>query len=156
MRMWKPLTIGAILAMMPAAVRAQATPDLSAAAAQIMKADADFAKSVADKNRERFLSFVADVTTFNGGSPSELKGKDAVWKSWSQYFAPDGPSLTWAPIKAEVIGGGDVGYTIGRSVHRSKGPDGKIVERRGQYLTVWNKEKDGSWKVIFDTGSALP
>jgi hypothetical protein len=36
-------------------------------AAQIMKADADFAAAVAQRNRERFLSFLADVTTFNGG-----------------------------------------------------------------------------------------
>ena len=29
-------------------------------------------------DRERFLSFLADVTTFNGGIPSELRGRDAV------------------------------------------------------------------------------
>ena len=30
------------------------------------------------------------------------------------------------------------------------------MERRGEYLTVWRKQRDGSWKVIFDTGSTLP
>ena len=124
--------------------------------AQIMKADADFAKAVADRNREQFLSFIADVTTFNGGSPSELHGRDAVWKEWSEFFSADGPTLSWKPTRAEVVGAGDLGYTTGRSVFRGKGPDGKMAERQGEYVTVWRKQRDGSWKVIFDTGSTLP
>ena len=30
------------------------------------------------------------------------------------------------------------------------------AERRGEYLTVWKKQRDGTWQVIFDTGSTLP
>jgi ketosteroid isomerase-like protein len=55
-----------------------------------------------------------------------------------------------------VIGGGDVGYTTGRSVLRERDRDGKIVERHSEYLTVWRRQRDGSWKVVFDTGSTLP
>ena len=125
-------------------------------AAQIMKADADFAQAVAGKDRARFLSVLADVTTFNGGSPSELHGRDAVMKEWNDFFTADGPTLSWTPARGEVVGAGDLGYTTGRSLFRGKGPDGQLVERRGEYLTVWRKQKDGSWKVIFDTGSTLP
>lgn len=124
--------------------------------AQIMKADADFAASVAQRNRERFLSFLADVTTFNGGSPNELRGRDAVMKDWSDFFVAGGPTLSWTPARAEVVGAGDLGYTTGTSILRGKGPDGSPIERHGEYLTVWRKQKDGSWKVIFDTGSTLP
>ena len=67
-------------------------------------------------------------------------------KDWDDFFNADGPTLTWAPTKGEVLGAGDVGYTTGRSVFRRKGEDGKIVERRGQYLTVWRKQPDGSGK----------
>ena len=132
------------------------SPAHAAEAAQIMKADADFAQSVAAKDRTRFLSFLADVTTFNGGSPSEVRGPDAVMKEWNDFFTADGPTLSWTPTKGEVVGAGDLGYTTGRSLLRGKTPDGKMVERRGEYLTVWRKQKDGSWKVIFDTGSTLP
>ena len=130
--------------------------DHAAEAARIMKADADFAQSVAAKDRTRFLSFLADVTTFNGGSASELRGRDAVMKEWNDFFTADGPTLSWAPAKGEVVGAGDLGYTTGRSLLRGKNADGKPVERRGEYLTVWRKQQDGSWKVIFDTGSTLP
>ncbi|HEY7170475.1 MAG TPA: hypothetical protein VH417_06475 [Vicinamibacterales bacterium] len=39
---------------------------------------------------------------------------------------------------------------------RTRGADGKVTERQTQYITVWKKQNDGSWKVIFDTGSTLP
>jgi ketosteroid isomerase-like protein len=146
----------ALVGVMTAPALLAQAPGHASETAQIMKADADFAQAVADKNRERFLSFLADVTTFNGGSQTELHGRDAVIKDWSDFFAPDGPTLSWTPTHGEVVGAGDLGYTTGRSLFRGKGPDGKMVERRGEYLTVWRKQRDGSWKVIFDTGSTLP
>lgn len=148
----------AICALMLASARAGAqTPNnLKAAADQILESDAAFARSVADKNREKFLSFIADVTTFNGGTANELHGREAVMNAWSDFFAPDGPTLSWTPLNGEVVGAGDVGYTTGRSVYRQKAADGNITERRGNYITVWRKQSDGSWKVVFDTGSTLP
>lgn len=128
----------------------------AASAAQIMQADRDFAKSVAERNREKFLSFIAETTTFNGGTRNELRGRDAVMKDWDAFFDPKGPSLTWAPIRGDVIGAGDVGYTVGRSLFTTTGTDGKITERPGEYLTIWRKQADGAWKVVFDTGSSLP
>lgn len=135
---------------------AVAQPANQAAAAQILQADRDFAKSVADRNKDRFLSFLAEATTFNGGTRNEIKGRDAVWKDWSDFFDPNGPTLEWSPTRAEVIGNGEVGYSVGRSILRQKSADGKIAERRGEYLTVWRKQTDGAWKVVFDTGSSLP
>ena len=158
MSLWNTVATATVFVTLAgSAIDAQApTPNLPAAANEIVKSDAAFAQSVADKNREKFLSFIADVTTFSGGSPNELHGRDAVMNAWDDFFAPDGPTLTWTPIKGEVIGAGDVGYTTGRSLLRQKSADGKVTERRGQYVTVWRKQTDGSWQVVFDTGSTLP
>jgi ketosteroid isomerase-like protein len=131
-------------------------PRYAAERAQILKADTDFARAVADRNREAFLSFLADVTTFNGGAPGELRGREAVWEGWRAFFAADGPVLSWAPTSGEVVGAGDLGYTTGRATTRLKGPDGAPIERHSEYLTVWRRQADGTWKVIFDTGSTLP
>jgi ketosteroid isomerase-like protein len=150
------IVLCAALAAPEVSLSAQGPAEHAAEAAQIMKADADFAQSVADRNRDRFLSFIADVTTFNGGSPTELHGREAVMKDWADFFDPAGPTLSWTPTKGEVIGAGDLGYTTGRSILRGKGPTGNPVERRGEYLTIWRRQPDGSWKVIFDTGSTLP
>jgi ketosteroid isomerase-like protein len=141
--------------MMGSRLAAQAS-NREAAAAEIVRADAAFAQSVAKKDRQAFLSFLADAVTFNGGTPGEVHGREAVMKDWADFFEPNGPTLEWTPIKGEVVGAGDVGYTTGRSTFRRKSGDGTVIERRGQYITVWRRQPDGGWKVVFDTGSTLP
>src|SRR5262249_51775219 len=125
---------------------------LDAARAAIVRADEDFNKSVAERSREAFLALIADGATFGGGTPNEQRGKDAIWRAWSAFFDPKGPTLTWHPYSGEVLAGGDGGYTLGFSERRS--PDGKVF--KGNYLTVWKKQQDGSWKAIFDTGTGVP
>ncbi len=51
---------------------------------------------------------------------------------------------------------GDVGYTVGTWERHTKDGRGAAIVRRGQYLTVWRKEKDGVWRATFDTGSTSP
>lgn len=148
------LSVAFLLAAGAVSLRAQ-PPNYAAEAAAIMRADADFAKSVADRDKTRFLTFIADVTTFNGGTAGEIHGRDAVMKEWNDFFDPAGPALSWAPTKAEVLGGGDLGYSTGSSLVKGKNASGVAVERRGQYLTVWRKQPDGAWRVVFDTGSNL-
>jgi ketosteroid isomerase-like protein len=130
--------------------------DIQAETAAIMRADRDFNQAVADKSRERFLSFIAETAVFNGGTPDEWRGHAAIYQGWSRFFEKDGPTLTWQPTRADVLVGGDVGVSIGSWIRRGKTPDGKATETRGQYVTTWLKQKDGSWKVVFDIGSAEP
>ncbi len=154
----KALGVG-LLAVAGAAAAAAAAPQPAPgrdAAAQILAADAAFAQSVADRDRTRFLSFLSDVPIFNGGTPGEVHGRDAVLRAWNQFFEPGGPTLRWTPSAGQVIGAGDLGFTTGQSVLRDTDASGRAVERRGEYLTVWRRQPDGSWKVVYDTGSTLP
>jgi ketosteroid isomerase-like protein len=130
--------------------------NVKAAAKAIMAADRSFNQAVADRDMDRFLSFVAEMATFNGGTPQEIRGREAVGKAWAPFFRVDGPRLTWKPKKAEVLVGGDVGYTIGTWERLPAPGSGQTKIARGNYMTVWNKQDDGSWKVVFDTGSSEP
>jgi uncharacterized protein (TIGR02246 family) len=154
MLMVKPMAIAALLTVLCGTAATAQGADPQGAA--VLTADAAFARTVADHDRERFLSFIAETATFSGGTPNELHGRDAIIKEWAAFLTPGGPTLTWTPTRGEVLGAGDLGVTTGRSVFRSKGPDGKVVERRGQYVTVWKKQADGRWQVIYDTGSTIP
>ena len=55
-----------------------------------------------------------------------------------------------------MLVGGDLGYTVGNWERRLKAKDGRVVVQHGQYLTVWKKQADGRWQVIFDGGSEAP
>ena len=148
------LMLGALLAVGVMNVRAQRPDPNLAAVAAIMKADADFNQAVADRNVNRFLSFIAEGATFNGGTPGEIRGRDAIAKDWAPFFEPSGPRLTWKPTKAEVLGAGDLGYSVGASEFRTTAGTQTTV-RRGNYLTVWRKQADGAWRVVYDTGSTF-
>lgn len=49
-----------------------------------------------------------------------------------------------------VARSGDLGYTSGLYELKLKGTAGAAVDN-GKYLTIWKKEADGSWEVLFDT-----
>jgi ketosteroid isomerase-like protein len=146
------LTLSCQLAL-AAAAAAQASNVRQTAEAAMLKADRDFNQAMADHDLNRFVSFVATDAVFDS---AEGRGKDAVAKAWAPFFATDGPTISWSPTKAEALVAGDVGYTIGTWERHSKDAAGKAVVRRGQYLTVWRKQMNGSWAATFDTGSTAP
>jgi ketosteroid isomerase-like protein len=58
---------------------------------------------------------------------------------------PDGPKLVWWPLWAGVAKSGDLGFTSGPYT---------INDKPGAwYFTVWAKQKDGTWKWLFDGGT---
>jgi ketosteroid isomerase-like protein len=147
--------LGALLAVGSMTTREQrADPNLTAVAA-IMKADADVNQAVADRDLKRFLSFVGEPATFNGGLADEIHSRDAIAKDWARYFQANGPRLTWKPTKGEILGHGDLGYTVGSWELRAVAAGGQAAVTRGNYLTVWRKQADGAWRVSFDTGSSF-
>ena len=119
----------------------------------MMQADREFDRAAGERDIERFLSLVAENAAFDS---AEGRGRDAVRKAWAPFFAANGPTLRWTPTRAESLVGGDVGYTIGTWERHTKDDRGNDVVRRGQYLTVWRKQKDGVWRAEFDTGSTAP
>jgi ketosteroid isomerase-like protein len=49
-----------------------------------------------------------------------------------------------------------MGYTWGNYEFKTTNKDGKEEAEKGIYMTVWKKQKDGSWKVVADVGSPAP
>ena len=147
------LVVLGVLAVLGGSVLAQTKNPREVAEAEMMKADRDFNQTAADRDLKAFLSFVADNAKFDS---AEGLGKNAVAKAWTPFFEPNGPTISWAPTKAEALVAGDVGYTVGTWERHSKSAAGIAVVTRGEYLTVWRKQKDGIWRVEFDTGSTRP
>jgi ketosteroid isomerase-like protein len=120
--------------------------------AVLLKLEADFAQAVAAHGHQAFVTYFAEdgVELEDGGgiTSREAIGKQPPW--------PDGTSLTWTPVKADMAASGDLGYTYGNYVFKSKNKDGKIEISYGKYMSVWKKQKDGSWKVVVDMGNSSP
>jgi ketosteroid isomerase-like protein len=85
------------------------------------------------------------------GNPALLVGPDAVREFYTLRGEP--ASHTWTPVYAGVAGSRDLGYTIGEYISTGRGPSGAAVQRVGKYLTVWKRQKDGTWRFLVDGGS---
>ena len=117
---------------------------------QITAAEADFAKMCADKGIAEGFTFFADSNAvIKRGNDSLIKGKQGIknFYSASRYA---NASVTWAPDFVEVSEDGDLGYTFGKYTWQAKDSTGKVNEFRGVFHTVWKKQKDGSWKYVWD------
>lgn len=106
-----------------------------------------FAKAFADRDKEKFFSFVADDATFL--SSVTLRGKAAIVERWSRFFnGPEAP-FSWTPERVSVSADGTLGVSTG-PVHAT---DGTNV---GNYLSTWRKQSDGTWKILFDSSGPSP
>ena len=114
--------------------------------------EADFAADVAQHGHAAFITHFAEdgVEVVDGGG---FDTKDAMRK---QPPWPEGTTLTWTPIKAEMAASGDLGYTYGNYVYTAKNKEGKLATSYGKYTSIWKKQKDGQWKVMVDMGNSGP
>ena len=102
----------------------------------------------AEGTRAAFLEFLADDSIVF--EPSPVDGK----KNWGAR--PEGGLwLTWQPVFAAMSASADLGYTTGPSEWRKNKEDEKPAGY-GQYISIWKKQKDGTWKVALDVGHGNP
>jgi ketosteroid isomerase-like protein len=139
------LFIGGIVTVVRSAPPA-AKPDA------LLAVDRAFDAATAERKIDGFSSFLADnVATLRADQPV-LRGKAALQQDWKALLENKSISLRWQPISAEISKSGDLGYTVGSYTITQKDEKGSAIKGSGKYLTVWRLQKDGSWKVEFDTG----
>ncbi len=116
----------------------------------IMQADRDFNKATQEKRAEGWLSYFALDEAAIPNPPTV--GRQAITERYQKLFSDPNFTLTWEPVKAEVFPAGTIGYTTGKYVARFKNKEGKWMESRGHYITLWQKQENETWKIVSDTG----
>lgn len=101
-----------------------------------------FAQTMADRDLEAFASFIAEDAVFSGAAGA-LRGRDAIVDSWSRFFEDPEAPFSWRPERVFVTGDRRMGGTTG-PVHD---PSGKVI---GQFVSTWQMQGDGTWKVVLD------
>lgn len=114
-------------------------------------ADAEyaFAKTSRETNTvNAFRTFLADdAVMFRQGDAVDGK------KLWEER-KPDSTLLNWWPVVADASRSGDLGYTTGPYQFFNKRTD-KTPAGNGFYCTIWQKQKNGEWKIKVDLGVRL-
>jgi ketosteroid isomerase-like protein len=120
----------------------------------LLTADRAFALATAQKGLEGWVGAFAEDGFLVAPEGPLTPGLSGVRATMAPFFADPSSSLAWTPEQAEVAASGDLGYTIGSYERHTKDASGQTIVRTGRYLTIWRKEKNGSWKVAVDIGNA--
>ena len=136
-------TLGFLALLVAFAMPAHAQQNASTAE-EVRAAETAFAKSMADRNLAAFAALLADDAVFFGGK-GVMRGKAAVAADWKRFFDGAAAPFSWAPAEVEVLPSGNLGFTSG-PVYDPKG------QRIGTFNSVWQRQADGTWKIVFDKG----
>jgi ketosteroid isomerase-like protein len=110
---------------------------------QVFAAESTFAASFARRDTAAFAALVAPDAVFFG--QGALRGKAAVVEGWRGMLLEPTPPFSWKPEVVEVLESGTLALSSGPVLD----PQGKRV---GTFNSVWRRERDGTWLVVFDKG----
>ena len=117
---------------------------------ELLKADRDFsAMSVKEGMFSAFLFYIADDGVILRDNSLPSKGKKTLRE---RYAGKSDTSfvLSWDPLFEKISESGELGYTYGIHTTFEKAT-GHIS--KGTYITIWEKQTDGNWKFVLDTGT---
>ncbi|HVG07349.1 MAG TPA: nuclear transport factor 2 family protein [Thermoanaerobaculia bacterium] len=128
---------------------APAEPDLQADLDSLVAAERAFSKTSEEQGtKAAFLANLADDSILFRPGP-------ILGRPWTEARPAPPGLLTWFPVKADIARSGDLGYSTGPWEARPKGKDDTNV-LHGNYVTIWKKREDGTWKLVTDIGNVNP
>lgn len=126
-----------------------ATAAFADAVDEVRNVEIAFAKAFADQNAAKFFSYVADDATFLAARVT-LVGKSEIVRRWTPFFSEKVAPFTWHPERVYVNAAGNIGLSTGPVFDK----DGN---QAGIYSSIWQKNANGEWKILFDgPGSSSP
>lgn len=134
------------IAVFTFAAAAQSKTDAEKIAEKIYETEKAFERAVAEKGiNQAFIEFAApDGVCFLTGAPENCR---EFWKN-----APASSAfLTWNPTFIDISANGLFAVSTGNSVYRAKGKNDPNAFY-GEYLTVWQRQPDNSFKAVLDIG----
>lgn len=130
-----------------------APPDPAAVRASLFAADEAFAAATAEYRLEGWVGAYDSAGIQMAPDDPYTPGIPAIRAAMAPVFADSTFNLSWTPTMAFASEDGTLGYTLGTWVSTRYNAEGKGQVVTGKYVTIWRKQADGSWKVVFDGGN---
>jgi uncharacterized protein (TIGR02246 family) len=112
--------------------------------------EAMMSKDVAAKNWEKLASYYAEDAVLMSPEAPAAVGTEAI-KGLGKMMADSQADLNFHANKVDVAKSGEIGYTQGAYTLTMTDPKTKkVMSEKGNYVTVYKKQADGSWKIVQD------
>jgi len=116
----------------------------------------DWSASAQAKDPAKFASFYTeDAIVMLAGAP-DFKGRPAISEGITGMMKDPAFALSFEADKVVVARAGDLAYETGTYSMSMTGPDKKPATEKGNYVVVWRKEPDGTWKAAIDAPISDP
>ena len=125
--------------------------DPAAIVAQLKASEAKWNRAYADHDAVALAAaYAPDAALANPGA-ALVTGADAIRKETASFASDPNLKVAFASDRIQVARSGDLAYTRGHYTLTMSDPaTKKPVDSGGNYLTVWQKQADGSWKAVED------
>lgn len=125
--------------------------------AAIRSAAKDWAAAAEAKDAEKFVSFYTDDATLMLEDSPDFQGKAAIREAIGGMMQDPNFALSFETTQVEVARSGDFAYERGTYTITTTDPKTKkpVIEN-GSGLVVWQKQQDGTWKVLVDAPVSDP
>jgi ketosteroid isomerase-like protein len=115
----------------------------------VVESERNFAHAALERGiRDSFLQFFADDSVIFAPGPKN-------GKKFYTIYEDKGRKLLWQPIFATISSSGELGVTTGPWELKKSAADETAIAF-GQFVSIWKKQADNSWKVIVDVGIDNP
>ena len=129
-------------------------PDTRAAdEAAIRAGDAQFVTAAQTHDLDKAMALYADDAVFIGSGLPAAVGKENIRKVIQGLLSAPGLQLAVNTTSVTVARSGDLAIDQGTVDAKATGKDGKPAASSSQYVLVWKKMPDGSWKIAADTSA---
>lgn len=134
--------------------------DTAAIEQQILAKEEEWNRAYATRDAGALAGFFADDAAMAAPGEQLVRGKDSVRQATETLARDPNLKLSFRANRVQVAGSGDLAYSRGQYMLTMTDPRTRQPQSsRGYYLTVWQKQADGSWKAVEDfitPGPALP
>jgi ketosteroid isomerase-like protein len=116
---------------------------------EIRQAEEEFASMSKRFGADSAFHYFSDENVVLYGSDQIVTGRDSVL----EYFKSrnlDDIRLDWTPEFIDAARSGDMGYTYGPLTFIAKDSSGNDFTHQTYYHSIWKKNRNGDWKVVFE------
>jgi len=123
--------------------------DIPPAQQEVIAAELAFVRLAGERGfRDSFFRYLTDDAIVFNPHPFKLR------RALASQPSTRGPmGAVWAPVYGDISQAGDLAWQTGPLVFEGK--DGR-PDRHGMFFSVWQRQSDGDWRVVFDHGTDTP
>ena len=117
---------------------------------EIFQIEKAFERMTAEKGiPEAFYYFADENAVIKRENDTLIIGKENIRIYYEKKDLKDA-IVNWTPDFIDVSKSGEFGYTYGKYIWKIKDNDGEMVINKGVFHTIWKRQKDNSWKYVWD------